>query len=117
METAEFSFVQVGSGSLFVATWLGAPEAAPSRIASVLGELRGRFDLILMDVAAFDRSADALLLAPTVFATLLVVATERSRIRAVEDLRTQIAECGGATLGMVLNRWRRHMPRFVEDRL
>ena len=117
LDTPDFSIRQVGPGGLHVCSWLGAPEAAPSRIAPLLAELHGRFDLILLDVAAFDRSADALLLAPSVFATVLVVATERSRVRALEDLRTQIAECGGSTLGMVLNRWRRHMPQFIEDRL
>ncbi len=113
----EFTLLQVGSSSLYVSTPIPSLASVPSRTAEVLTRLRGKFELILIDVAAFDRSADALLLAPTVFGTCLVVATERSRVRAVDDLRTQIQECGGSTLGMVLNRWRRYMPQFIEDRL
>ena len=113
----DFTVLQLGSSSLCVSYRTDPVAASPARYVQTLSRLRGEFELILVDVPAFARSADSLLLAPHVFATLLIVAAEQTRVQVVDDLRNQIVECGGVVSGVVLNRRRLHIPKMIYDRL
>ena len=113
----DIDILQVSGSSLHVSWRPADASVTPAHYLQMLAGLRGQFDLILIDTAAFQRSATALLLAPHAFASVLVVAAERTRIRAVDDLRTQLLDCGGVVAGMVLNRYRRYIPKFIYDRL
>lgn len=113
----DFTVLQLGNSSLCVSYRTDPVAVSPARYVQTLSRLRGEFELILVDVPAFSHSADSLLLAPHVFATLLVVAAEQTRVQVVDDLRNQIVECGGVVSGMVLNRRRLHIPKMIYDRL
>ena len=50
-------------------------------------------------------------------ATLLVVSAESTRASAVRTLRDRLAESGGNTAGVILNKRRFHVPQAAYERL
>jgi Mrp family chromosome partitioning ATPase len=52
------------------------------------------------------------MLASQVDAVILVVAAESTRAPVAQNLHDRIAEVSGPVVGVVLNRWRFHIPSF-----
>jgi hypothetical protein len=101
--------------------FLAAPEQpmplqAPAWVG-IVRELRARFDLVLVDSPALQRSFTGVMLAPHLDTTLMVVAAESTRAAAARNLRDRLAEVGGHTIGTILNKRRFHVPRAAYERL
>lgn len=73
----------------------------------VLRQLREAADLVLIDTAPVLSVADAITLASTCDAVLLVASAEQSRTGAVEHARAELAHIGASILGSVLNKFDR----------
>jgi capsular exopolysaccharide synthesis family protein len=74
-------------------------------MGKILGELRHRSDLILIDTGPILGVADPILLAPVVDAVLLVVDGSKSRRGDIADARQQLDRVGARLIGTVINRF------------
>jgi polysaccharide biosynthesis transport protein len=74
-------------------------------MGKVLGELRHRSDLVLIDTGPILAVADPILLAPMVDAVLLVVDGSKSRRGDIADARQQLDRVGARLIGTVINRF------------
>ena len=79
----------------------------------ILAELRTRFDFILIDAPATSRSHLGLILAKKADGVVLVVEAERTRAPVVITTQRMLEANGGHILGVVLNKRRMHIPRFL----
>jgi len=78
---------------------------ASGEMRKVLGELRHRSDLVLIDTGPILAVADPILLAPMVDAVLLVVDGSKSRRGDIADARQQLDRVGARLIGTVINRF------------
>lgn len=76
-----------------------------------------RFDLILLDSPPFSVSPDGLAIAPRVDGVVLVVEAERTPWPVVESVNKRIRSIGGNVLGIVFNKRRYYIPRFLYNLL
>jgi hypothetical protein len=74
--------------------------------------IRKYADLVVVDAPAADRSEAALVIAPLVDSTVLVVAAEQGAVRAPGALRDAVVASGGTVAGLVFNRAKIEPPRF-----
>ena len=94
---------------LFALTARETPEVpgeawAPERIGALLGELRGTFDLIVLDTPAALRTADAAHLAPHADAALLIAESGETDLDAMQRVARELSAAGLSRIGAVLNR-------------
>lgn len=82
-----------------------------------LDVLRERFDLVVFDVPPGLDSSQALLLAPHCDGVVLVIEAEKTRWQVAESLRERVTTQGGRVLGVVLNKRKYYIPRFIYKRL
>jgi ATPases involved in chromosome partitioning len=75
--------------------------------------LRGHAETIIIDSPAGDRSDAAVMLAPFVDSTVLVVAAETTEAGGPLILRDEIEAAGGHIAGLVVNRSRYAPPKFL----
>jgi capsular exopolysaccharide synthesis family protein len=75
-------------------------------MTDLIGELRQRFDLVLLDTPAIAAVTDAAILAPLVDGVLLVVRRAKAREEGVRAACQQLAGVGARPIGVVLNRAR-----------
>lgn len=83
----------------------------------LMADLQTGFDLCLFDGGALEAHPESLLLASHVDGVLLVVEAERTSTSRVEAAAEMLARAGANVLGVVLNRRRRYVPKFLERRL
>lgn len=76
--------------------------------------IRKYADIVVVDAPAADRSEAALVIAPLVDATVLVVAAEQGAARAPGALRDAVIASGGVCAGLVFNRAKIEPPRFLK---
>jgi Mrp family chromosome partitioning ATPase len=88
-----------------------------SHIGQVLDRLRERFDLVLVDTPPMATVQDGLAIAPKVDGVVLVVEADRVRWPVVREVKERITAAGGNILGLIFNKRRYHIPRFLYDRL
>lgn len=74
------------------------------RLSTTLGELRDRFEFILVDTPAVTRFPDALTLARAVDGVLLVVPSGIRSSRAQREARRRLEQVDAKILGAILNR-------------
>ncbi|MEM1057221.1 MAG: Wzz/FepE/Etk N-terminal domain-containing protein [Bacteroidota bacterium] len=94
---------------LFAVTAREKPDApghawAPERVGALLGDLRGTFDLVLLDTPAALRTADAALLAPHADAALLIAEAGETDLDAMQSVARDLAGAGLTRIGAVMNR-------------
>lgn len=109
---------QVGTTGLWITRFrreLLKPGQRPLPVAShdYWSALRRHADLVVVDSPAAERSSAAMLIAPVVDATVLVVAAEGEDTRAPAALRDAIEQAGGRCAGLVFNRARVKAPSFL----
>jgi Mrp family chromosome partitioning ATPase len=85
--------------------------------SSTFPDLRARFDLIVVDAPALERSFDGVQMAPYVDTTAIVIAAESTRATAVKNLRDRLREAGANIGGLVLNKRSFHVPQLIYERL
>ncbi len=73
------------------------------RMEEVLAELRGRYDMVLVDSPALSAVSDALAMVPKVSGVLVVGALGHTTRDAAHDLRKQLILARGNALGVVAN--------------
>jgi protein-tyrosine kinase len=83
------------------------------RLDAVFAALRRVFDLILIDGGAATEGALGLALAKKADRVLLVIEADRTRVRVAATAKRDIEVNGGQLLGVVFNKRRYRMPRFV----
>lgn len=76
--------------------------------------MRKHADTVVIDSPAADRSDTAIVLAPFVDATILVVAAETTAANEPVILRDEIEAVGGRIAGVVVNRSRYRAPGFLK---
>lgn len=89
------------------------PLAAAKGFAALLDGLRPVFDLILIVPPPMSSDPFGRVFARHIDGSVIVVEAERTRGADVAELCDQISAAGGAVLGSVLNRRRRHVPRWL----
>jgi Mrp family chromosome partitioning ATPase len=80
---------------------------------SAIEVLRASFDLIVVDSPSLEAGFEGVVLAPQMDANLIVVQAESTRTAVAQNLRDQLREVGAPIGGVVLNRRRFHIPRFI----
>ena len=83
----------------------------------VFEQLRSHFDLVLLDAPPAGGSSDALLLTTATDGVILVIQAERTRWQVTRNVRDQIEKQGGTILGVLLNKRKFYIPRFIYKRL
>lgn len=76
---------------------------AGSGMQSLLKQLKGRYDKIIIDTAPVQAVSDPLLLAPLADAVVLVVKAERTRIPLVKHTLGQLHQAHARVYGVILN--------------
>lgn len=79
--------------------------------------LRRHAEFVVVDAPAADRSQAALVVAPLMDATVLVVAAEQGDARGRGVLRDALTAAGGRCAGLVFNRAQVTPPRFLQKLL
>ncbi|HEV8014083.1 MAG TPA: hypothetical protein VGP48_01050 [Stellaceae bacterium] len=90
-----------------------ASGAIPLDLGQLYEDLRARFDLVIVDCPSIEEMPDGAALAARADGVILVAAAEQTRIAVIEHAKTMIAKSGGRILGVVLNRRRDYIPRFL----
>ena len=114
---AELDMLRVGTSPLVLAAPVPGATLQPPAWAGLVRGLRARFDLVMTDSPALQRAFTGIVLAPHLDATVLVVSAESTRASAVRTLRDRLAESGGTTAGVILNKRRFHVPQAAYERL
>jgi Mrp family chromosome partitioning ATPase len=112
---------RLGPDTVEVAVEAGLPVGTlrhvPRDLAAFGRQLRERFAMVVIDTPGGVGTSAALALAPHASGVVLVVEAERTRRPVVEHALRRIADAGGRTLGVVLNRRRLHIPAWLYRRL
>ena len=111
------TILRVGDSSLVLAAPTTGPVLQPPAWTGLIRELRPSFDLVVIDSPALQRAFTGVMLAPHTDANVMVVAAESTRATACRLLRDRLAESGGHTAGVILNKRRFHVPRAAYERL
>jgi protein-tyrosine kinase len=113
---------QIGNSGLFVsqASSKGTVSSAffdSPRVARLLEELKGEFDIVAIDSPSGTVSADGLALTPKVDGVVIVVEAEETRWQVAQSIKDRISKRGGKVLGVVLNKRRHYIPHWIYKRL
>lgn len=110
---------QVDRSNLYITGPMARPGQSLSddRWLAFLKAARADYPLILLDSPAVQRSAAGVLIAPLADMTLIVVEAESARVPVVQNLVRRIEGGGGAVFGVVLNKRRFFIPRFVYSKI
>ncbi len=87
------------------------------KLEGVLGELKQKFDLILIDSPSVDESTDIIALSQKVNGVVLVVEAENTRWPVANAVKERIENHGGNILGVILNKRKYYIPDFIYRRL
>ena len=99
---------------------VGKPHASPSYlfdgdpITGLLNNLREKFDFIILDGAPLDGYSESFFLASKVDGVILVVESERTQKRTIRKIKKELEWGPINLLGVVLNKKRNYIPKFLE---
>ena len=113
----QLEMLRMGATSLVLAAPVAGATLQPPAWAALIRALRPQFDMVITDSPALQRAFTGIVLAPHMDATVLVVSAESTRASAVRTLRDRLAESGGNTAGVILNKRRFHVPQAAYERL
>ncbi|PTS88574.1 hypothetical protein DBR21_09000 [Caulobacter sp. HMWF009] len=107
--------LSVNGGSLHVTLPVGARDmgAAEAQLEKTIAQARRDYDVVLVDTPAMARSAAALIAAPMVDMTLIVVEAEATRAAVARNLIERIDAAGGEVIGAILNKRGFYIPRLI----
>jgi Mrp family chromosome partitioning ATPase len=113
---------QIGTTNLFISPISNNAYVPPSVFCApgwggFLAKLKERFDLSLFDSPPATVCADCLALSGKMDGVILVVAAEETRWPVIEMVRDNIRRNGGTILGMVFNKRKYYIPKFIYERL
>jgi len=87
------------------------------KVRSFLAELKGRFNFLIFDSPPVNKYPDAHILAAQVDGVLLVVHAGKTRWEVAQKSKEQLEMAHANILGVVLNRRKYVIPRFLYKRL
>lgn len=102
--------------SLSVACLVGAHGNAPADAVTLSGlyeQLRGEFELIVVDCPAMESGEYSTLLPEEADGIFLVIRAESTRPAVIAHAKTLVEQAGGHFLGAVLNARRNYIPGFM----
>jgi Mrp family chromosome partitioning ATPase len=91
--------------------------ASLALLEDLLKALRSDFDYLIIDGGALKTSPDSLLVASRADAVVLVVQAERTGTETVREASERLRLAGANLPGVVLNRRREYLPRFLSRRI
>ncbi|MDM8546148.1 CpsD/CapB family tyrosine-protein kinase [Candidatus Venteria ishoeyi] len=86
-------------------------------VENILEDLKRDFDVIIVDTPPAISSSDGLALSHKVDGVFLVVEAESTRWQIARNTREKIEIRGGNVLGVIFNKRRHYIPRFIYERL
>ena len=102
--------------SLSVACLVGERGNAPAdavTLSGLYGQLRGQFELIVVDCPAMESGEYSTLLPEEADGIFLVIQAEATRPAVIAHAKALVEQAGGHFLGAVLNRRRNYIPGFL----
>lgn len=99
---------------------VGKPHASPSYlfdgdpITGLLNELREKFDFIILDGAPLNGYSESFFLASKVDGVVLVVESEKTQKRTIRKIKKELEWGPINLLGVVLNKKKNYIPKFLE---
>ena len=118
-EPIDKALCQVGVSSLFVVRTFSKPLSSTLEDYDSLNEgdiwnnLKQRFDLILIDSPPANISPSSLAFSRKMDGVVLVLEAEKTRWQVVESVKEKIIKNGGKILGVVLNKRKYYIPKFI----
>ena len=115
----ESAIYQTNFPNLFLLP-VGKPHSSPSYlfdgdpITKLLNDLRERFDFIILDGAPLDGYSESFFLASKVDGVVLVVECERTQKRTIRKIKKELEWGPINILGVVLNKKKNYIPKFLE---
>ena len=79
--------------------------------------IRKKFDMIVIDAPSLDTSDEGVALFPVVDGVVIIVEAEKTRSKVISHLKDQIEHSGGNLLGLVFNKQRHYIPKWLYRRL
>ncbi len=109
----------LGGAEVALARLAGPGDGAPrlESLRGVFAWLRSQFTVVVVDCPPVLPCREAAIIGAVAEGTLLVVEAERTRRAELAQAREVLDQLGATMLGVVLNRRRRRVPRFVERML
>lgn len=83
----------------------------------VWSKLRKAFDFVLIDSPPLTSSEDALAHCAFADGVLLIVEADRTRSQVALNLKDRVTQAGGNVLGVVFNKQRHYIPKWIYKRL
>lgn len=110
---------RIGGAPVALAQLSSPGEPAPSMdaVRDAFAWLQTQYALVVVDSPPVLPSRQSAVLASVADGTLLVVEAERTRLADMRQAREILQQLGTPVLGVVLNRRRRRVPRFLAARL
>lgn len=87
--------------------------ADPATLSALYDQLRGQFELIVVDCAAMERGEYSTLLPEAADGIFLVIRAESTRPAVIAHAKTLVEQAGGRFLGAVFNHRRNYIPDFL----
>ena len=107
---------RVAGTSLSVACLVGTRGNGPAdaaTLSALYDQLRGQFELVIIDCPAMDGGEYSTLLPETADGIFLVIRAEGTRPAVISHAKALIEQAGGQFLGAVLNARRNYIPGFL----
>lgn len=114
----EDSITQIPSSNLFLSTLSGETIPNPQPLTPIenqdmWGPLRKRFNFILVSSSPVSETVDGLALCSKVDGVVLVVEAEKTSSHVAKKVKTKITQAGGNLMGMVFNKQKFYIPKWV----
>lgn len=87
--------------------------ADPTTLSALYDQLRGQFELIVVDCAAMERGEYSTVLPEAADGIFLVIRAEATRPAVIAHGKALVEQAGGRFLGVVLNGRRNYIPGFL----
>lgn len=87
------------------------------RLKTIIDELKGRFDFVILDSAPILPYSDTSVLAPKLDGAILIVKAEDTRWEVAQKAKEELEKSGAHILGASLNQRQYHIPGFIYRRL
>ncbi len=107
---------RLNSADVALGTLSGARRTAPrvETMRKLYGWLRSEYTLIIVDCSPVLVARDTAVLASVADGTLLVVEAERTKLSEIRRARDVLDQVGAITMGAVLNKRQRRVPRMLQ---
>lgn len=121
-EALDKAICRIGDSNLYLSGLSRRSGAIPllfnaNKLHEFFVSLKTRFDLVLLDSSPVTTDTDSAGLSRCADGVVLVVEAEKSRCPVAENTKAMIQKNGGNILGLVFNKRRYYIPKFIYSRL